>query len=75
MNLVQYIKSIKTFLLLQFLQISLLTIIVVVLKANIQRREKLERELSNRIEFDKVLLDTIPNAIYYKNVDGTFFRL
>ncbi len=50
MNLVQYIKSIKTFLLLQS-SISLLTIIVVVLKANIQRREKLERELSNRIEF------------------------
>ena len=49
-----------------------LTTIVIILKANIQRREKLELELSNRIEFDKVLLDTIPNPIYYKNIDGKF---
>lgn len=65
-------KEHKNFFIITILTISLLTIIVVVLKANIQRREKLERELSNRIEFDKVLLDTIPNAIYYKNVDGHF---
>lgn len=65
-------KEHKNFFIITILTISLLTIIVVVLKANIQRREKLERELSNRIEFDKVLLDTIPNAIYYKNIDGHF---
>ena len=52
--------------------IFLLSIIVLILKANIQRREKLELELSNRIEFDKVLLDTIPNPIYYKNTEGRF---
>jgi PAS domain S-box-containing protein len=52
--------------------IFILSTIVVILKANIQRREKLELELSNRIEFDKVLLDTIPNPIYYKNIDGKF---
>ena len=52
--------------------IFLLSIIVLILKANIQRREKLELELSNRIEFDKVLLDTIPNPIYYKNTEGKF---
>jgi PAS domain S-box-containing protein len=28
--------------------------------------------LSNRLEFDKVLLDTIPNPIYYKNTEGKF---
>ena len=49
-----------------------LSIIVLILKANIQRREKVELALSNRLEFDKVLLDTIPNAIYYKNIDGKF---
>ncbi|WP_368028795.1 ABC transporter substrate binding protein [Arcobacter sp. s6] len=49
-----------------------LSTIVIILRANIQRREKLEQELSNRIEFDKVLLDTIPNPIYYKNIDGKF---
>uniref|UniRef100_UPI0040474728 ABC transporter substrate binding protein n=1 Tax=Aliarcobacter sp. TaxID=2321116 RepID=UPI0040474728 len=49
-----------------------LSIVVIILKANIQRREKVELELSNRLEFDKVLLDTIPNPIYYKNVEGKF---
>ena len=52
--------------------IFILSTIVIILKANIQRREKLELELSNRIEFDKVLLDTIPNPIYYKNINGKF---
>jgi PAS domain S-box-containing protein len=45
---------------------------VIILKANIQRREKVEFELSNKLEFDKVLLDTIPNPIYYKNIEGKF---
>ncbi|WP_258238546.1 sensor histidine kinase [Arcobacter sp. CECT 8986] len=47
-------------------------ILIILMKANINRRKKLQRALSNRLEFDKVLLDTIPNAIYYKNVDGKF---
>ncbi|QKF58180.1 ABC transporter substrate binding protein [Aliarcobacter lanthieri] len=65
-------KEHKNFFLITILTISLLSIIVIILRINIQRRAKLERELSNRIEFDKVLLDTIPNAIYYKNIDGNF---
>ncbi|RBQ28780.1 sensor histidine kinase [Aliarcobacter vitoriensis] len=65
-------KEHKNFFIITILTISLLSIIVVILKANIKRRERLERELSNRIEFDKVLLDTIPNAIYYKNINGNF---
>ncbi|RXJ86865.1 ABC transporter substrate binding protein [Arcobacter sp. CECT 8985] len=47
-------------------------ILIILMKANINRRKKLQTALSNRLEFDKVLLDTIPNAIYYKNVDGKF---
>lgn len=66
-----YKEHIKFFI-ITIIIIALLSIIVVILKANIQRREKLELELSNRIEFDKVLLDTIPNPIYYKNVEGKF---
>lgn len=50
----------------------LFIILIILMKANINRRKKLQRDLSNRLEFDKVLLDTIPNAIYYKNVDGKF---
>ena len=65
-------KEHTKFFIITIIIIALLSIIVVILKANIQRREKLEQELSNRIEFDKVLLDTIPNPIYYKNVEGKF---
>ena len=60
------------FFIISILTILILSIIVIILKANIQRREKVELELSNRLEFDKVLLDTIPNPIYYKNIDGKF---
>lgn len=65
-------KEHTKFFIITLLIISILTIIVVILKANIQRREKLELALSNRIEFDKVLINTIPNPIYYKNIDGKF---
>ncbi len=52
--------------------IGILLIMVFSMKANIQRRMKVEKDLQNRIKFDKVLLDTLPNAIYYKNKDGKF---
>ena len=65
-------KEHTNFFLFSIFIIITLSIIVVILRANIQRREKLEQELSNRLEFDKVLLDTIPNPIYYKNIDGKF---
>ncbi len=65
-------KEHTRFFIITIITIFVLSIIVVILKANIQRREKLELELSNRIEFDKVLLDTIPNPIYYKNTEGKF---
>ena len=51
--------------------ILLLSIIVINLKESFKER-KVRTRLSNRLEFDKVLLDTIPNAIYYKNIDGKF---
>ena len=60
------------FFITSILIITILSIIVLILRANIQRRIKVERELSNRLEFDRVLLDTIPNPIYYKNIDGKF---
>ena len=52
--------------------IVVLLIMVLMMKANIQRRKLLEKNLQNRIKFDKVLLDTLPNPIYYKNKDGKF---
>jgi len=65
-------KKVTQFFILAILIILVLSIIVVTLRANIQRRLKVERALSNRLEFDKVLLDTIPNPIYYKNIHGKF---
>ena len=65
-------RKVTQFFILAILIIMVLSIIVVTLRANIQRRLKVERALSNRLEFDKVLLDTIPNPIYYKNIDGKF---
>jgi PAS domain S-box-containing protein len=65
-------KEHTKFFILSIIIILILSVIVIILKANIQRREKVELELSNRLEFDKVLLDTIPNPIYYKNIDGKF---
>lgn len=52
--------------------IIILLIMVFSMKANIQRRKVVEKDLQNRIKFDKVLLDTLPNPIYYKNKDGKF---
>lgn len=67
----QYKEATKI-LILAIVIIMVLSIIVITLRANIQRRLKVELALSNRLEFDKVLLDTIPNPIYYKNIDGKF---
>jgi len=66
-----YKEHYKFFIITMIIILTLSTI-VIILRANIQRREKVELELSNRLEFDKVLLDTIPNPIYYKNIDGKF---
>jgi len=58
------------FVLLSAFSIIILTILVLIMRVNIQKRKRLEKDLQNRIKFDKVLLNTIPSAIYYKNKDG-----
>jgi PAS domain S-box-containing protein len=60
------------FFVLSIVTITILSILVLTMRANIQRRKKLEKDLSNQLKFEKVLLDTLPNAIYYKNKDGKF---
>ena len=47
-------------------------LLIIFMRRNIQRRKVVERNLSNQLKFDKVLLDTLPNPIYYKNIDGRF---
>lgn len=65
-------KEYKTLVILSVFVILVLTILVITMRANIQRRVVLEEDLQNRIKFDKVLLDTLPNGIYYKNMEGKF---
>lgn len=65
-------KQFTKFIIIALIIIMILSTIVVILRANIKRRKKVELALSNQLEFDKVLLDTIPNPIYYKNIDGKF---
>ncbi len=65
-------KKYTTTFLLSLLVILSLTTMVLVLKKNIAKRKEIEKVLQNRIRFDKALLDTMPNPIYYKNADGIF---
>jgi len=58
------------FVLLSLVSIVTLTILVILMRINIHKRKKSEKDLQNRVKFDKVLLNTIPSAIYYKNKDG-----
>jgi PAS domain S-box-containing protein len=46
--------------------------LILMMRQNIQRRKKVEIDLSNQLKFDRVLLDTLPNPIYYKDTDGRF---
>jgi len=65
-------KEYTNFFIISIIIILFLSLIVIILRVNIQKRKKLGQELLNRIEFNKVLLDTIPNPIYYKNTNGVF---
>ncbi|MGB5866677.1 MAG: ABC transporter substrate binding protein [Arcobacteraceae bacterium] len=63
-------KKYKKFFIISSIVIIILSIVVMIMRANIQRRKILERDLQNVVKFDKVLLNTMPSAIYYKNKDG-----
>ncbi len=67
-----FIKEYKKLVITVVTIITTLLIMILAMKANIQRRKKVEKDLQNRIKFDKVLLNTLPNPIYYKNRDGKF---
>ncbi len=66
-----YEQMVKLFVISVFI-IMFLTIMILVLRRNIQEKKKIELALLNQLEFDKVLLDTIPNPIYHKNTKGEF---
>ena len=47
-------------------------VIVLFLMQNVRIRKQSERALKNQLEFIRVLLDTIPNPIYYSNIKGEY---
>jgi len=46
--------------------------VVLFLMQNVRIRKQSEMALKNQLEFIKVLLDTIPNPIYFTNVEGEY---
>lgn len=51
---------------------SAVIMIVLFLMQNVRIRKQSELALKNQLEFNKVLLDTIPNPIYYTNIEGEY---
>ena len=51
---------------------SAIIMIVLFLMQNVRIRKQSEMALKNQLEFIKVLLDTIPNPIYFTNVHGAY---
>ncbi len=52
--------------------IAIISAILVLLAINITRRKKSELALTNQLEFLDVLMDTMPNPINYKNLNGQY---
>ncbi len=62
----------KSFVWLFLSILSAILMIVVFLMQNVRRRKQSEMALKNQLEFIRVLLDTIPNPIYYSNIKGEY---
>ncbi|WP_053955255.1 MASE3 domain-containing sensor histidine kinase [Inediibacterium massiliense] len=43
-----------------------------ILVINIQKRKKIEKQLKDHINFMDMLIDTIPNPIFYRNKEGVY---
>ncbi|WP_024953950.1 sensor histidine kinase [Sulfurospirillum arcachonense] len=52
--------------------IAVITAILILLATNVARRKKSELALTNQLKFIGVLMDTIPNPINYKNLNGQY---
>ncbi|WP_331774100.1 sensor histidine kinase [Sulfurospirillum sp. 1612] len=46
--------------------------ILILLAVNMARRKKIEIALKNQLQFISVMMDTIPNPINYKDLDGNY---
>lgn len=52
--------------------LSAIAMVILFLMQNVRIRQQSEMALKNQLEFIKVLLDTIPNPIYFTNVEGKY---
>jgi len=50
----------------------IITLILILLIFNIVKRRNSEQELKNQLNFIRVLMDTIPNPINYKDINGRY---
>ena len=50
----------------------ILILFLILMKRNINMRKAIEIDLSNQVKLNEVLLNTLPNPIYYKDIDGKF---
>ncbi|MFK5881068.1 MAG: ABC transporter substrate binding protein [Sulfurospirillum sp.] len=48
------------------------TLILILLIFNVAKRRKSEKELKNQLQFIRVLMDTIPNPMNYKDINGIY---
>ncbi|NQY24390.1 MAG: PAS domain-containing protein [Campylobacteraceae bacterium] len=63
-------KEYTKFVVLSLISIFILSVMVLSMRANIQRRKVMAEDLQNIVRFDRVLLNTMPSPIYYKNRNG-----
>jgi PAS domain S-box-containing protein len=52
--------------------VSFITLMLILLIINVQKRKRSELKISNQLKFIEILMDVIPNPISYKNVNGKY---
>ncbi|MDD3343613.1 MAG: ABC transporter substrate binding protein [Sulfurospirillaceae bacterium] len=67
-----FYEEYKSFVWLFLAIFSAIVMTVIFLMQNVRRRKHSEKALKNQLEFIRVLLDTIPNPIYYSNTEGQY---
>ena len=67
-----FYESYKQYVWLFVAILSAIAMVILFLMQNVRIRKQSEMALKNQLEFIKVLLDTIPNPIYFTDVEGKY---
>ncbi len=67
-----FYEEYKNLVWLTFSVIAAISSILILLATNVARRKKSESALTNQLRFLAVLMDTIPNPMNYKNLNGQY---